>query len=611
MSNRIPELREKANRLPLLPGVYIMLDEQSQVIYVGKAKKLKNRVTSYFHGEHLPKVAAMVSHVADFHVIIAESEFEALVLENSLIKLHKPHYNILLKDDKGYPFIRLDVKSLYPRMSLTNRAANDEARYFGPFGSRGQSNAIIDAVSKALGLPDCSHQFPRDIGKGRPCLQYQMGACRGWCRGEPSQAEYSLAIAQLVLILEGRSGEVGESIKAEMERAAEELRFEEAAKLRNRYRAVSTLENRQRVIATARSDTDAVALERGAKACFAVLHYTEGDLTSKDYSLFPDPLEDNGEALSELLRQYYVNRNPMPRIILLPFEIDDSEDIARYLTEQAGHKVSMEVPQRGDKAAFVEKARINAREEILRSTTQEERRSNTLEWLQKTLLLPELPRRMEAYDISNTGDSDIVSSMVVYVDGKPKKSEYRKFRMKTVEHQDDYGSMFETITRRFTHYLEGDGRFAEKPDLLLIDGGSEHAGAAESALAELGLSFPVYGMVKDDHHRTRALISAQGQEIGIQGNSAAFALIGRIQEEVHRFAIEYHRKLRDSVGGSTLEKIEGVGEKRRQALLKAFGSIKNIKAAELNELESVVPKNTALAVYKYFHEDKEESESCE
>ncbi len=609
MNQYLPELREKANRLPLLPGVYIMLDESREVIYVGKAKKLKNRVSSYFHGEHLPKVAAMVSHVVDFNVIIAESEFEALVLENSLIKLHKPHYNILLKDDKGYPFIRLDHKSLYPRMSLVNRAAEDGARYFGPFGSRGQSNAIIDAVSKALGLPDCSRQFPRDLGKGRPCLQYQMGACRGWCRGEPSQLEYSLAIAQLTLILEGRSSEVGESIREEMERAAEELRFEDAARLRDRYRAVSTLEHRQRVIAAARSDTDAIALERGAKACFAVLHYTEGDLTGKDYSLFSDPMEDNDEALSELLRQYYVNRNPMPYVILLPFELEDREDIARFLTETAGHRVSVEVPQRGDKAAFVDKARINAREEILRATTQEERSSSTLEWLRKALNLPEPIHRMEAYDISNTGDSDIVSGMVVFVDGKPKKSEYRRFRMKTVEQQDDYGSMAETVTRRFTHYLEGDAKFSVKPDLLLIDGGAEHAAAAEGALAALGVSIPVFGMVKDDRHRTRALITSQGREIGIRNNPAAFALIGRVQEEVHRYAIEYHRKLRDRVGTSTLEKIEGVGEKRRQALLQHFGSVKAVKAAALSELEGVVPKSAALAVYKYFHQ--EEEQTCE
>lgn len=608
MANKLPELREKANRLPLLPGVYIMLNKSAEVIYVGKAKRLKNRVSSYFHGEHLPKVAAMVSHVEDFHVIIAESEFEALVLENSLIKLHKPHYNILLKDDKGYPLFRLDVKNPYPRLSLSNRAENDGARYFGPFGSRGQGNAIIDAVNKALGLPDCSRSFPRDIGKGRPCLQYQLGACRGWCRGEPSLAEYKHAIAQLILILEGKSHQVGESIRAEMEQAAEELRFEDAAKLRNRYKAVSTLENRQRVIAAARSDTDAIALERGVKACFAVLHYTEGDLTSKDYSLFPDPMEDNSEALSELLRQYYGNRNPMPYVILLPFEIEDSLDIARFLSQQAGHKVSIEIPQRGDKAAFVEKARVNAREEILRATTQEERRSNTLEWLQKTLDLPALPARIEAYDISNTGDSHIVSSMVVYENGKPKKSEYRKFRMKSVTHQDDYGSMAETITRRFTHYMAGDGKFAAKPDLLLIDGGTEHASAAEQALTALGLHFPVYGMVKDDRHRTRALITSQGQEIGIQGNPAVFALVGRIQEEVHRFAIEYHRKLRDGVGGSTLEKIPGVGEKRRQALLKSFGSIKNIKSATREELEKAVPRSTALAVYNYFHQ---EEQSCE
>ena len=475
---RIEELREKANRLPLLPGVYIMLDASGEVIYVGKAKALKNRVTSYFRGDHLPKVAAMVSHVNDFNVIIAESEFEALVLENSLIKRHKPHYNILLKDDKGYPFLRLDRREKYPRFSLSNRANPDGARYYGPYGGRGQTMSIIDTLSKALGLPTCRRVFPRDIGKDRPCLQFQMGACRGWCRGEPGEEEYRRAIDAAADILEGRTAELLHRLEEEMNTAAGELRFEEAARLRDRMRAVSTLENRQRVIAAARADTDAVGFARGAKSCFSVLHYTNGDLSGKDVSLIDDPTETDEEALSALLRQYYVNRSALPKTILLPFAPEDREDIERWLSDMAGRRVYLEVPQRGDRARFAEKAAVNAREEILRSTTAEQRRSKTLAWLQEALRLPEFPHRIEAYDISNTGSTGIVASMTVHVDGKPLKRDYRKFRIRSTETPDDYASMREVITRRFTHYLEEDGKFSARPDVLFIDGGAEHASAA-------------------------------------------------------------------------------------------------------------------------------------
>ena len=386
---KLDELREKANKLPLLPGVYIMLDGAGEVIYVGKAKALKNRVTSYFRGEHLPKVAAMVEKVADFNVIIAESEFEALVLENSLIKRHRPHYNILLKDDKGYPFLRLDPAEAYPRFSLTNHPARDGARYFGPFGGRGQSGELINTVSRALGLPTCSRKFPRDIGRERPCLQYQMGACRGWCRGEPGAEEYAGAVRSAVLVLEGRSGELTRTLTEEMERAAGDLRFEEAARLRDRLRAVTALENRQRVIAAARADTDAVAFVRGARTCFAVLHYTDGDLSGKDFSLLEDPVETDAEALSALLRQYYGSRPTWPKTVLLPLEPEDRPDLERWLTDAAGHRVYLEVPRRGDRARFTEKAEVNAREEILRATTAAERRSKTLEWLRDALALPE------------------------------------------------------------------------------------------------------------------------------------------------------------------------------------------------------------------------------
>ena len=603
---KLEELREKANRLPLLPGVYIMMDASGEVIYVGKAKALKNRVTSYFRGEHLPKVAAMAAKVNDFSVIIAETEFEALVLENSLIKRHKPRYNILLKDDKGYPFLRLDPAEEYPRFTLSNRVGNDGARYFGPFGGRHSSNAIIDTLSKALGLPTCSRKFPKDLKKDRPCLQYQIGACRGWCRGEPDAEEYRLTIRRAVMVLEGKTAELTAQLQAEMEAAAEELRFEEAARLRDRMRAVANLENRQRVIAAARADTDAVAFVRGARSCFSVLHYTDGDLSGKDFTLLEDPTETDGEALSALLRQYYMNRTAWPRTILLPYPVEAGEELSRWLSETAGHKVELEVPQRGDRARFREKAEVNAREEILRATTAEQRQSKTLSWLQQALGLRAFPRRIEAYDISNTGSTGIVASMTVHVNGKPLKRDYRKFRMKEIESQNDYGSMREVIDRRFRRYLEADEKFSDMPDVLFIDGGAEHASAACAALEELGLSLPVFGMVKDDRHRTRALVTPEGMEIGIQANPAAFALVGRIQEETHRFAIEYHRSLRDSVRGSSLDKIPGVGEKRRSALLKAFGSVKAIRAASLEDLNAVVPKNTAWAVYQYFHKSEEE-----
>ncbi len=603
-------LREKANRLPLLPGVYIMLDKSGEVIYVGKAKRLKNRVSSYFHGEHLPKVAAMAEKVADFNVIIAGSEFEALVLENSLIKRHRPHYNILLKDDKGYPFVFLDEREEYPRFAMVNRVER-EGRYFGPFGGRSQTREILDVLCKALGLPTCSRRFPRDIGRERPCLQYQMGACRGWCRGEIGAEEYRAAMAQAVMLLEGRGGELTAALTEEMERAAEELRFEEAARLRDRLRAVAGLENRQKVIAAARSDTDAVGFQHGPRCCFTVLHYTDGDLSGKDFELLPEPLETDEEALSALLRQYYAHRSAWPRTVLLPLEVEDREELETWLRELSGHRVSLEVPRRGDRAAFLERAQTNAREEILRSTPQAERRSRTLEWLQKALKLRSPPRRIEAYDISNTGDFGIVASMTVHVDGKPLKRDYRKFRIKDGHGQDDYGAMREVLLRRFRRYLDGDDKFAVLPDVLFIDGGTEHARTAEEALSELGMALPVFGMVKDGRHRTRALVTAAGEEIGIQANPPAFALVGRIQEETHRFAIEYHRQLRDGISPSSLDKIPGVGPARRNALLRRFSTLKAVRAATEEELRAAVPANTARAVYAYFHPSEQEEETCE
>ena len=604
-------LREKANHLPLLPGVYIMLDEKSEVIYVGKAKKLKNRVSSYFHGEHLPKVQAMVDKVADFNVIVAASEFEALVLENSLIKRHKPHYNILLKDDKGYPFIRLDMREEYPSMSLSNRAAKDGARYYGPFGSRGQTKNVISTISKALLLPDCSRKFPRDIGKERPCLNYHMGACLGWCLKDSSGEEYRRRMSQAALILEGKSGQLLEDLRCQMEQAAEELRFEKAAELRDRLRAVENLSNRQRVIATAFADTDAIGFCRGAKSCFTVLHFVNGDLVGKDTEMMEEPLEEDSEAISDLVRQYYTaHRGGWPKSILLPCEIEDRQDLEELLSQCSGRRMYIETPKRGERMRLIESAALNAREEIQRRTTAAQRRSKTLEWLQKTLELEQFPERIEAFDVSNLGATGIVAAMTVHVDGKPLKRDYRKFRIKDLEMQDDYASMYQAVYRRFRHYAEGDEKFAPLPDLLLIDGGDTHAAVAVQAQLDLGFCVPTFGMVKDDRHRTRALISPEGQEIGISQNQAVFALIGGIQEETHRFAIEYQRSLRSENYGSTLDKIPGVGEKRRNELIKTFKSVKAIREASLEQLRLVVPKNTAQAVYDYFHSGESEK-TCE
>ena len=390
----LTELREKANALPLLPGVYIMKDARGEVIYVGKAKALKNRVSSYFRGEHLPKVAAMVAKVADFDVIVVNSEFEALVLENSLIKRHRPHYNILLKDDKGYPFIRLDVAKEYPSFSLVNRTAKDSARYFGPFGGRAQTKDIIDTVCKALKLPTCSRRFPRDIGRERPCLNYHMGACAGWCLSALSSEEYRRAIGEAELILSGKTKELTARLSEQMERAAEELRFETAAVLRDRIRAIEGLGNRQRVISAVYADTDAVGFYRGARSCFSVLHFVGGDLAGKDFELMDEPLEDDAEAVSGLVRQYYSQRGAWPKFILLPVEADDAEDLSRLFSEEAGRKVSVETPKRGDRLRLVESAATNAREEGERAATAAQKTLKTLEWLQKTLGLESQPERI-------------------------------------------------------------------------------------------------------------------------------------------------------------------------------------------------------------------------
>ncbi|MEG0779306.1 MAG: excinuclease ABC subunit UvrC [Oscillospiraceae bacterium] len=599
------ELKDKANDLPLAPGVYLMMDKTGLVIYVGKAKKLKNRVSQYFQDtvSHNFKTKTMVSLVDHFDTIFVSSEFEALILENALIKQHMPRYNILLKDDKGYPFIRLSDEA-YPRFSMVNRPAEDGARYFGPFGGRHETRLAIDAVCAALRLPTCNRKFPRDIGGDRPCLNFHMGKCDGFCQPGRTAEEYCARMEQAVLLLSGKSRQLARAMTDEMQAEAEALHFERAAVLRDRVNAIAVLSKRQKVIAGLCADTDVWGIYRGAaKCCYAVLHIEDGQLTNRETELFAAPAEETAEEmLGALTSQYYLPRTALPREILLPTDTGDTEELSRALSERAGHRVYVRVPQRGEKADLLDLARRNATEEAERATTLEERENRTLTLLTKMLGLSAPPRRMEAYDISNTGNADIVASMTVYAGTRPLKRDYRRFKITDLAHPDDYGSMQEVLRRRLTRYRDGDEKFAPLPDVFLIDGGETHARAARQVTAEFGLDIPIFGMVKDDRHRTRALVTAEGQEIGIAANQAVFALIGQIQEETHRFAITYHHEShsRSSIH-SVLQDIPGVGEARRKALLRKFGTVKAIRAATEAELSAAVPKATAAAVYGFFH----------
>lgn len=608
----IQQLKERAASLPLEPGVYIMKDKTQAVIYVGKAKKLRNRVSQYFqdNASHSPKTRLMVSKVDHFDVIVAASEFEALVLECSLIKRYMPKYNILLKDDKGYPYVRLDMKKPYPTISLAAKITNDGAEYYGPFGSRGATQDLINNIRLALKLPSCSKQFPRDIGRDRVCLNYHMNQCAGWCQSSKTQAEYLEIFGQVRQLLNGNFKQVAAQLKEQMQTAAESLNFELAAVLRDRLKALEILNQKQLVTAGARSDMDVIGYgQTETKSCFTVLHFSGGDLLDKEFEVF-SVADDPAAAVSSLVKQYYLSKGYAPKLILLPFAIDDSDLISRLLEQQYHRKVQIYVPQRGDKARLTELAIKNANEEAQRLTTKEEKLAGSLNLLGKFLQM-EPPKRIESFDISNISGTDMVASMVVYIDGKPKRSEYKHFKIRDLDGQDDYASMRQVIERRFLRYVAGDEGFADAPDLLLIDGGIEHARTAVSALEKIGVSFPVFGMVKDDRHRTRALVTPAGDVIRIDGNQAVFSFVGTIQEETHRFAITYHKQLRSKrLKYSALDTIEGVGAVRKQQLLKQFKSITAIANATLPELEQCLPKNVAMHVYGHFHDNMKGESDC-
>ncbi len=603
------ELRQKAHELPLAPGVYLMQNKSGQVIYVGKAKKLRNRVSQYFvdSASHTLKTRKMISQIDHFDVIVAATEFEALVLECSLIKHHAPKYNILLKDDKGYPYLRIDMREEYPVMTMVNKVVNDGADYYGPFGGRYVTQQMIDTIRLSFRLPGCGKQFPRDIGKDRPCLNYHMNNCDAWCRACKTSEQYKAVMKQVTLLLQGRYKQAAAALKEQMEEASDSLEFERAAALRDRMFALENLGKKQLVTAGTMAHTDVIGYHQNpGKACFSVLHYVDGDLLDKEYELLPIS-DDPEEAICSLVKQYYLSRNCAPKEILLPCPMEDAELFSELLMQNLNKRVRIRTPQRGAGLAMVGLAQRNAQEEADRATSKEERSGGTVQLLRSMLGLETLSR-IEAYDISNTAGKDIVASMVVFVDGRPVRREFRLFKIRGLEDQDDYTSMHQTITRRFTHFIAQDKGFEARPDLLLIDGGIEHAAVAERALRELGLSLPVYGMVKDDRHRTRALVTAAGNEITIQSEPSVFALIGTIQEQAHDHAISYHRKLRSKhLRESELDCIPGIGSVRKQKLLTKFKTVTAIGRADVQALCSVLTQKQAQIVYNYFHDKEDET----
>jgi excinuclease ABC subunit C len=609
------ELHDKVLALPREPGVYIMKNARGEVIYVGKAKALKNRVSQYFQAEarQTPKTRKMVSHICDFDIIVCRSEFEALVLENSMIKKYKPKYNILLKDDKGYPFVRVSMHQPYATFSVVSRVQKDAARYLGPYGGRGAAYQAIDAVSRVMGLRTCRRVLPRDIGKERPCLNAQLGRCCAPCSGSISEEEYAERVAQAVRILEGDYQELAKRIEAEMYEASEQMRFERAAELRDRYRAIVRIGQNQKVVASGFADMDLVAFVQGqTRGCLVTLHYLAGNLHEKEYTMTDGTSEeDAAEAIGGYIKQYYSLRGRVPELVLLSHEIEDMDAVSEFLSSVAGRKVTLSVPQRGRRRELMELAKKNAREEIVRVETGRERRAKSLELFGQMMGLAETPETLEAYDISNLSGTNTVGSMVVFEQAQPKKSRYRRFKIRSVAHgQDDYQAMEEMLLRRMQRWADGDEKFAELPSVFLIDGGLGHVRVAKRVLDRFACDRPVFGMVKDDHHRTRGLVAPDGREFGISTVPAVFALVGQIQEEVHRFAIDYQRSLRRSdTVKSQLEQIPGVGTKRREALLKQFRSISAIQAASVEQLAAVIPRTAAQAVYEYYHSEEKDYES--
>lgn len=579
---RLLFLRDKTAKLTTLPGCYIMRNKSGTIIYIGKAKNLRNRVSSYFRdNDHLPKVAKMVSNVYDYDFIVTDSEYEALVLENSLIKQHKPKYNILLKDDKGYSYIKISDED-FPRITKEMQK-NGAGTFIGPYTSGMTSLQTVEEVNRVFMLPTCKRVFPRDFGKERPCLNFQIKRCIGLCRGCFSKDDYRAIIDEAVDYIKSGSTSSVETLTEQMERAAEELDFEKAAMLRDRITAITNAAQNQKVIAQDIPDCDIVALARnGSQSCASVLVYRTGRLCDK-FDFLLGETDDDGATREDFLQQFYDVGSRIPKEIYLDGEIENAENLERFFREKSGHAVHINVPKRGDMLSLTKMAKSNAAEKLSISVGRSGKEIATLEEMGKLLGLPKPPLYIECYDISNLASSNMVGGMVVLDNGRPAKRYYKKFNIKSVAEQNDYASMQEVLRRRFENYFDPECRdtgFSTMPDLIFLDGGRGHVAAVAPMLSEMDVTAPVYGLVKDDRHRTRAVISPDGGEIVISKNRAVFGMLTRLQDEVHRYTITFQsKKHKAKTFESELMKISGIGPKKVQALFTEFRTKQALREA--------------------------------
>ena len=616
---------EELKKLPDEPGVYIMKDASGEVIYVGKAINLKKRVRQYFQSSrnNSPKVNAMVSHIHEFEYIIVDNEIEALILEANLIKKHRPKYNILLRDDKQYPYIKVTTNEKYPRVIKTRKVLKDGAKYFGPYPNVYAVNDTLDIIRNLYPIRTCKINFDKDNRKHRPCLNYYIGRCLGPCQGNVDHDKYMEMIDEIIMFLSGKEEKLIEIIEDKMKKAAENLDFESAAKYRDQINSLKLILEKQKIVSSNLMDQDIIGMARGIEdVCVQVFFIRSGKIVGREHFIISDSFgEDRKEILSSFIKQFYLGTAYVPKEIFIEEEIDDMEVISEWLSEKRGNKVNIRIPKRGEKSQLMEMVRKNAMDMLNqygdRLIREKEKNQEVLCRLKNVLGLDRIPKRIEAYDISNISGVYSVGSMVVFENGSPKKSDYRRFRIRSTTTPDDYKSMEEVIRRRFLRglkekeiakdsQLDLEG-FSALPDLIMIDGGKGQVNTALEVLRELNLSIPVCGLVKDDFHKTRGIIY-NNQEIQLDKDSDEFKLIYRIQEEAHRFAISYHRSLRSKeMLKSELDDIKGIGNKRKTALLKHFKTIENIKKASVEELAQVEGMNRRAAedLYNYFRKNKE------
>lgn len=606
MNPKMKILRKKAMSLPLLPGVYIMKNADGKIIYIGKAKALKNRVSQYFGSQnrHPVKVRKMVENVDRFDYIVTGSEFEALVLECSLIKQHSPKYNILLKDDKGYSYIRIS-EGEYRKISAVFNKKDDGSEYIGPYLSSYSVRQSVDAANKIFKLPQCNKVFPRDFGKSRPCLNYYISQCCGLCTGKIKKSDYDEAVDGAIAFLKGDSRDIIADLRAKMEKAAEELDFEQAAKLRDRINSIERIKEKQKVVYKSVEEQDVFATaDIDGSVCLAVLRFSNGRLFDSEHFFFDDPGDKEGMR-SDFITSYYSMRDNIPKRVTVDGEVADRELLEQWLSEKKGKKVTVFVPARGEQLEIVNMCRKNAEEKLAIKKGRTGREIAVLDELKDLLGLKKTPEYIESYDISHTAGQDSVAGMIVFKGGKPYRKAYKRFSIKSFDGNDDYRAMNEVLTRRFSEYEKSKDStegFGKLPDLILLDGGVGQVHAVEPVLREFGLKIPLFGMVKDNRHRTRA-ISGDGGEIAINSKRQVFTLVSEIQNEVHRFSVAYHHQKHAKRGLSlSLTEIEGVGEKRASALLKYFKTITAIKNAEVDELSKAPGITSAVAqnIYDYY-----------